>query len=205
MAGDIDFGGASIRRDERRVQLPFFDSKVFAVEINLTPVSPEGAADRQELFGACVPLVVFQKVSVAALLYSGTTGDDVQGDASADECGESIDLLYESRRLHKARAIGDDELELRHRPANRTRDKNSVRLITAERKQHRLDSGFLSTAVKPNPTLHVRQRGWRRAFGREHAGRFLGRLHAHFAALGKHPVESQIHRCILLTLAARPP
>ena len=205
MAGDIDFGSSATRSDERRVQPSFFDSIVFAVEINLTSVSPEGATDRQEFPGACVPLVVREKITVAVLLRLRAARDDVQGDAPADECGESIDLLYESRRLHKARAVGDDELELRRRPANRTRDKNSVRLVTAERKQHRFDSRFLRAACKSNPTLHVRQRGWRSAFGREHAGRFLGRLHAHFAAFGKHPVESQIHRCILLTLAARPP
>src|SRR5205085_1350704 len=119
MAGDIDFGSSATRSDERRVQPSFFDSIVFAVEINLTSVSPEGATDRQEFSGACVPLVVREKITVAVLLRLRAARDDVQGDAPADECGEGIDLLYESRRLHKARAVGDDELELRRGLAER--------------------------------------------------------------------------------------
>ena len=62
-----------------------FDAIVLAVEIDLTVSSPEGMTDRQKLLGARISLVVREKIAVAVLLHRRAAGDDVQGDAPADQ------------------------------------------------------------------------------------------------------------------------
>ena len=45
VTGDVDFRRGAIRREERRVELSFFDSIIFTVEIHFAVSSPEGITD----------------------------------------------------------------------------------------------------------------------------------------------------------------
>jgi hypothetical protein len=64
------------------VKLSSFDSVVLAVEINFTITPPEGITNRQKFLGTSIPLIVREKIAVAALLLSGAAGDDVQIDSA---------------------------------------------------------------------------------------------------------------------------
>src|SRR5438067_268054 len=100
----------------------FFNPIIIAVEVNLAAISPEGATDCQKLFGTSIPLIMFQKISVAALLCRRTTGDHVYGDAPVNQSRERVDLLHEGRRLHQARPVSDNKLESIDRLPNCARD-----------------------------------------------------------------------------------
>src|SRR6185503_7541109 len=109
---NVDLGHAAIRGEKRREQFSLFDTAVSTCEIDRAVVGPERPAHTEKLFGARVPFVMVQKITVSALLDCGTARDDIQTHSSANHTRKRIDLLNECRRLHQTEPVGDDKLEL---------------------------------------------------------------------------------------------
>ena len=88
------------------------NSTVLTLEVDVTRIPPEGVTDRQAFVGTDVSRVVFEKISVTALLFRLSCQRRCSRPRAPDQTGERVDLLDERRRLHEPHAIGDDELEL---------------------------------------------------------------------------------------------
>src|SRR4030095_195378 len=134
MARHINLGCTSSRSLKGCQQFSSFDTPVFACEIHIAVLFPEGPGDSEEFIGACIALVMVQKITVTSLLQSRTSGNDVQRHTSLDESGERVHLLHERCGLHQAEAIGDYELEFCSQAANGTGHQHCVRFIATEGK-----------------------------------------------------------------------
>jgi hypothetical protein len=124
-------------------------------------LAPEGMANRKELRGTLISLVMIEEVAVVALFQRRMSGNDIEADASVDQCGNRVDLLNEDGRRLQAGAAGDQEFEISGRGAERGRQHERIGFSRADVDQEPGKAEVFGKTTKFRLRRQVRSRCFR--------------------------------------------